>query len=127
MGRPKASKLTGKFYLRTDRKPDKNGKYAIYIDYNIGAKHARTDTEVWVEEKYWDATKKEVNTKHPQHKRLNGQLEKKRLDIDEAIYEYSQRGRLTIEILRSLVQGRTIQGKSKEDDNITYAEKVIND
>lgn len=50
MGRPKASKLTGKFYLRTDRNPDKNGKYAIYIDYNIGAKHARTDTEVWVEE-----------------------------------------------------------------------------
>lgn len=127
MGRPKASKLTGKFYLRTDRKPDKNGKYAIYIDYNIGAKHARTDTEVWVEEKYWDAAKREVNNKHPQHKRLNGQLEKKRRDIDESIYEYSQRGRLTIEILRSLVQGRTIQGKSKEDDFFTYAEKVIND
>jgi len=51
----------------------------------------------------------------------------KRRDIDEAIYEYSQRGRLTIEILRSLVQGRTIQGKSKEDDFFTYAEKVIND
>lgn len=127
MGRPKASKLTGKFYLRTDRNPDKNGKYAIYIDYNIGAKHARTDTEVWVEDKYWDATKREVNNKHPQHKRLNGQLEKKRRDIDEAIYEYSQRGRLTIEILRSLVQGRTIQGKSKEDDFFTYAEKVIAD
>lgn len=54
-------------------------------------------------------------------------MEKKRRDIDEAIYEYSQRGRLTIEILRSLVQGRTIQGKSKEDDFFTYAEKVIND
>lgn len=64
MGRPKASKLTGKFYLRADRNPDKNGKYAIYIDYNICAKHARTDTEVWVEEKYWDTTKKEVNTKN---------------------------------------------------------------
>lgn len=127
MGRPKASKLTGKFYLRTDRNPDKNGKYAIYIDYSIGAKHARTDTEVWVEEKYWDATKKEVNSKHPQHKRLNGQLEKKRRDIDEAIYDYSQRGRLTIDILRSLVQGRTIQGKSKEDDFFTYAQKVIDD
>lgn len=33
MGRVKASKITGKFYLRTDRNPDKNGKYAIYLDY----------------------------------------------------------------------------------------------
>lgn len=54
-------------------------------------------------------------------------MEKKRRDIDEAIEEYSQRGRLTIEILRSMVQGRTIQGKSKEDDFFSYAEKVIND
>lgn len=127
MGRPKASKLMGKFYLRKDRNADKNGKYAVYIDYSIGAKHAKTDTEVWVEEKYWDNTKKEVNSKHPQQKRLNNQLEKKRRDIDEAIYEYSQRGRLTIDILRSLVQGRTIQGKSKEDDFFTYAESVIID
>lgn len=127
MGRPKASKLTGKFYLRTDRNPDKNGKYAIYIDYNIGVKHARTDTEVWIEEKYWDASKREVNSKHPQRKRLNGQLEKKRRDIDEAIFEYTQLGRLNIDILRSIVQGKTISGKSKEDDFFTYGKKVIND
>ena len=36
MGRVKATKLTGKFYLRTDRNPDKNGKYAIYLDYVLG-------------------------------------------------------------------------------------------
>ena len=51
MGRVKATKLTGKFYLRTDRNPDKNGKYAIYLDYVLDTKHARTDTEVWIEEK----------------------------------------------------------------------------
>lgn len=127
MGRPKASKLTGKFYLRTDRTPDKNGKFAIYLDYNIGTKHARTDTEIWVEERYWDADKREVNNKHPQCKRLNGQLEKKRRDIDEAIFEYTQRGRLTIDILRALVQGRTIYGKSKKDDFFTYANGVYDD
>lgn len=35
MGRVKASKLTGKFYLRIDRKPDKSGKLPIYLDYTI--------------------------------------------------------------------------------------------
>ncbi len=127
MGRPKATKLTGKFYLRTDRNPDKNGRYAVYVDYTIGTKHARTDTDVWVEDKYWDVSKREINSKHPQCKRLNAMLEKKRRDIDEALFEYSQRGRLNIDILRAIVQGKTPQGKSKEDDFFTYANLVMED
>lgn len=40
MGRVKPIKITGKFFMRTDRKSGKNGKYAIYIDYTLGTKHA---------------------------------------------------------------------------------------
>ena len=36
MGRVKPSKMTGKFFLRTDRKPDKNEKHTIYLDYTLG-------------------------------------------------------------------------------------------
>lgn len=31
MGRRKPTKITGRFFLRTDRKPDKNGKYANLV------------------------------------------------------------------------------------------------
>ena len=81
MGRLKATKLTGKFYLRTDRKADQNGKYAIYLDYVVGTQHARTETGVWIEEKYWDADKRVINRKHPQCAYLNNLLENKRIEI----------------------------------------------
>ena len=127
MGRVKPTKMTGKFFLRkTDRKPDKNGKYAIYIDYTLGTKHAKTDTEIWIEEKYWDASRREVSRKHPQCSRLNYQLQKKRQDIDDAIYDYSQRnkGFITIDRLRAIVQGRS-EGKIADSDFVDYAIKTI--
>lgn len=126
MGRVKPTKMTGKFFLRTDRKPDKNGKYAIYLDYTLGDKHAKTDTEIWIEEKYWDTNKREVSRKHPQSARLNHQLQKKRQDIDDALFDYSQRnkGRITIETLRSIVQGRSV-GKVADSDFVAYAIDTI--
>lgn len=121
MGRVKASKLTGKFYLRTDRNADKNGKYAVYLDYAMGTKHARTDTEVWVEEKYWDVDKREVSRKHSQYMYLNKQLELKKQKIDNAIWDYTQNNKhLTIDTLRSIVQGRPM-GKSADRDFVAYA------
>lgn len=125
MGRVKATKLTGKFYLRTDRNPDKNGKYAIYLDYVLDTKHARTDTEVWIEEKYWDAEKREIMRKHPQYARLTNHIEKKRQTIDDAIYDYLQKKkRLTIDVLRSLVQGRPID-KTADTDFVEYATETM--
>ena len=126
MGRLKPTKMTGKFFLRTDRKPDKNGKCAIYLDYTLGTKHAKTDTDIWIEEKYWDASKREVSRKHPQCARLNHQLQKKRQKIDDALYDYSQqnKGRITIDTLRSIVQGRSI-GKVADSDFVAYAIETI--
>lgn len=125
MGRVKASKLTGKFYLRKDRKPDTNGKLPIYLEYVMGTKHARTETGVWVEETYWDETNKSVSRKHPQSARLNNQLEQKRRTIDEQIYEFMQKNsRLTIDNLRAIVQGRP-NGKSAKTDFVNYAIETI--
>ena len=125
MGRVKPTKIEGKFYLRTDRNPDKNGKFAIYLDYVIGTKHARTDTEVWVEEKYWDADKRQVSRKHPQCARLNKQLEMRRREIDDAIFDYTQKSkRLNIDTLRAIVQGRPM-GKSADTDFVEYATETI--
>lgn len=125
MGRVKASKLTGKFYLRKDRKPDANGKLPIYLEYVMGTKHARTETGVWIEEAYWDEANKAVSRKHPQSARLNNQLEQKRRSIDEQIYEFTQKNsRLTIDNLRAIVQGRP-NGKSAKTDFVNYAIETI--
>lgn len=125
MGRVKASKLTGKFYLRKDRKPDTNGKLPIYLEYVMGTKHARTETGVWVEEAYWDEANKAVSRKHSQSARLNNQLEQKRRTIDEQIYEFTQKNsRLTIDNLRAIVQGRP-NGKSAKTDFVNYAIETI--
>ena len=126
MGRPKPTKLKGKLFLRTDRKADKNGKYPIYIDYTIGAKHARIASEVWIEEKFWDVKNGEVSSSHPLAVSLNRQLSKELLKIDARILEYSEKHRINIDILRSLVQNKPItKGARANDDFIDYAKKVI--
>ena len=124
MGRLKATKLTGKFYLRTDRKADQNGKYAIYLDYVVGTQHARTETGVWIEEKYWDADKRVINRKHPQCAYLNNLLENKRIEIDSALLEHCKLNkRVSIQVIRDIVQGK-YNGKSMEVDFVDYALKI---
>lgn len=126
MGRLKASKMTGKFYLRKDRGTDKNGKCAIYLDYTLGQKHARVETGVWIEEKYWDERKRMVSNKHPQCTRLIQQLELKRRKIDDAIYDYSlSHQHINIMELRNIVQGKPLNGVCKDSDFVDYAIETI--
>jgi len=125
MGRPKPTKIKGNLILRTDRKPDGNGRYCVYIDYVLQSNHAKVATEIWVEEKYFDKKKKEISSTHPFATKLNRQLDIQRRQIDERIFDYSQKHRLTIEALRSLVQGRTVpKGAKSTDDFIEYAIRV---
>lgn len=125
MGRPKPTKRKGNFVLRTDRKADANGRYCVYIDYVLQSRHAKVATEVWVEEKYWDSKKRQVSALHPLSTKLNRQLEIQRREIDERIYDYSQKHRLTLDALRALAQGRTVpKGAKSTDDFVEYAKKV---
>ena len=125
MGRPKPTKIKGNFILRTDRKADSNGRFCVYIDYVLQSRHAKVATEVWVEEKFWDNKKRQVTTTHPLSTKLNRQLEIQRREIDERIYDYSQKHRLTLDALRALAQGRTVpKGAKSTDDFVEYAKKV---
>ena len=125
MGRPKPTKIKGNYTLRTDRKADCNGRYCVYIDYVLQSRHAKVATEVWVEEKYWDSKKRQVSASHPFSTKLNRQLENQRREIDERIYDHSQRHRLTLDALRALAQGRTVpKGTKSTDDFIEYAIRV---
>lgn len=125
MGRPKPTKIKGNFTLRTDRKADANGRYCVYIDYVLQSRHAKVATEVWVEEKFWDSKKREVSNSHPLSTKLNRQLEIQRREIDERIYDYSQKHRLTLDALRALAQGLTVpKGAKSTDDFVEYAKKV---
>lgn len=125
MGRPKPTKIKGNFILRTDRKADANGRYCVYIDYVLQSRHAKVATEVWIEEKYWDNKKRQVSASHPLSTKLNRQLEIQRREIDERIYDYSQKHRLTLDALRALAQGKTVpKGTKATDDFVEYAKKV---
>ena len=125
MGRIRTSKIEGKFYLRTDRNADKSGRYAIYLDYVLGTKHARTDTGVWIEEKFWDAAKREISRKHPQYACFTNQMQRKKQSIDNAVYDYMQNSKhLNIETLRVIVQGRQM-GKTADIDFVAYAIEVV--
>ena len=125
MGRPKSTKIKGNLILRTDRKADSNGRYCVYIDYVLQSRHAKVATEVWVEEKYFDKKKKEISSTHPFASKLNRQLDIQRRQIDERIFDYSQKHRLTLDALRALAQGRTVpKGAKATDDFIEYAIKV---
>lgn len=126
MGRPIPTKLVPKFYLRTDRKADKNGRYSIYIDYHIGTKHARTDTKIWVEEKHWNHKNQQISSSHPFAEKLNRELERVRLKIDSRILDYSAQHRINIHVLRDLVQDRPLSKSVRsKDDFIEFAKRVI--
>lgn len=128
MGRPKPTKLKGNLTLRTDRKADANSRYCVYIDYVLQSKHAKAATEVWVEEKYFDKKKKEISSTHAFATKLNRQLDIQRREIDERIYDYSLKHRLTIDALRALVQGKVVpKGVRNTDDFVDYAKMVIED
>ncbi len=125
MGRPKPTKIKGNFILRTDRKADANGRYCVYIDYVLQSRHAKVATELWIEEKFWDSKKRQVSASHPFSTKLNRQLEVQRREIDERIYDYTQKHRLTLDALRALAQGRTVpKGAKSTDDFVEYAKKV---
>lgn len=125
MGRPKPTKIKGNFVLRTDRKADANGRFCVYTDYVLQSRHAKVATEIWVEEKFWDSKKRQVSTSHPLSTKLNRQLEIQRREIEERIYDYSQKHRLTLDALRALAQGRTVpKGVKSTDDFVEYAKKV---
>ncbi|MDR0331854.1 MAG: tyrosine-type recombinase/integrase [Dysgonamonadaceae bacterium] len=119
MGRIRKSKPTANFVLRTDRKADNNNKYHVNIQYYHNRLPAKGQTDVWVNEKDWDADNQRVKKSEPQYIRYNLMLDKKKNEVDALILDF--KGKLTIEILRSMTQGTyNSEPKIDEVDFIQY-------
>lgn len=107
MGRKKILNPEGKFLLRTNLGPDSLGRYHVNLQYIVDRKQAMCTTGIWLKESEWDALAQRVRPCHGQAKRLNNQLYAIRAKVDDLIIEFvtSGRGHLSVEIVRSMMQG----------------------
>lgn len=122
MGRKKSLRNVGKFFLRTDREPNRMGEYPIYIQYTLDGKIAKGETGVWVKEKDWDANRQRVRSTHRMATRLNQVLDEKKLYIDTEVLLYlgPSAHRITIDVLRRIVQGKPLEEGKIDADFIQY-------
>lgn len=122
MGRKKSLRNAGKFFLRTDREPNRMGEYPIYIQYTLDGKVAKGETGVWVKEKDWDAGKQRVRSAHRLTARLNLVLDEKKLYIDTEVLLFlgPSAQRITIDVLRRIVQGKPLDEERPDVDFIQY-------
>lgn len=122
MGRKKSLRNAGKFILRTEREPNRQGEYPVYIQYTLDGKVARGETGVCVKEKDWDASKQRVRSTHRMATKLNQVLDEKKLYIDTEVLLFvgPSSQRITIDILRRIVQGKPFAEEKPEVDFIQF-------
>lgn len=125
MGRIKSTKNAGILKLRKDVKPKQNGEYAIYLHYTLDRKVAKGDAGVWVKEKDWDCAKQRVKSSNPNHSALNQRLKNYVNRVDSMIFDYSGSKRITIDVLREMVQDRWNPSKQQDVDFIELAKDVV--
>lgn len=81
----KKNKIEGRFWLRKDQRPNKEGRYPIYIDYSIGTTHARASTKVRVKESEWNAISQEIVSSDEEINKMNLRLQMLKQAIDYRI------------------------------------------
>ncbi len=131
MGRKKADRPTGKFKLRTDQSKD-DGKYTLYLEYSLNRKFAKTTTEYKFKPSEWDDKNQKAKGTVSNYNRINGQLSKLKNGIDAAIIDYldktkgNTKRRLTIDILRAIVQRKLLStlGKIENDEFFAMAKQL---
>lgn len=119
MGRVKSKFPTGNIVIK-NKKPNKEGKVALYLCYNINTTPVTITTDIFVKPEDWDSKTQTVKSKNPAAARLNNQLKLQREKVDEQIMEYE--GRLTADIVRKMLKGEFAQQNDpKKIDFIQYA------
>lgn len=134
MGRKKADRPTGKFKLRTDQSKS-DGVFTLYLEYTLNRKFAKTSTEFKFKSSEWDDKNQKVKGTVANYNRINGQLAKLKTNIDASILDYLDKNkgntkrRLTIEILRAIVQQKPITtlGKVENEEFFIMAIKLQED
>ena len=119
MGRVKSKFPTGNIVIK-NKKPNKEGKVALYLCYNINTTPVTITTDIFVKPDDWDSKTQSVKSKNPAAARLNNQLKLQREKVDEQIMAYE--GRLTADIVRKMLKGEFAQQNDpKKIDFIQYA------
>jgi len=119
MGRIKAKYPKGNFVIK-NKKPNAQGKVALYLLYNINTTPVALTTGIFIKPEEWDSNTQMVKAKNPAAARLNNQLKLQRDRVDEQIMNYE--GHLTAEIVRKMLKGEfEIKNDPKKIDYIQYA------
>ena len=119
MGRVKSKFPTGNIVIK-NKKPNKEGKVALYLCYNINTTPVTITTDIFVKPEDWDSKTQTVKSKNPAAARLNNQLKLQREKVDEQIMAYE--GHLTADIVRKMLKGEFAQQNDpKKIDFIQYA------
>lgn len=119
MGRVKSKFPTGNIVIK-NKKPNKEGKVALYLCYNINTTPVTITTDIFVKPDDWDSKTQTVKSKNPAAVRLNNQLKLQREKVDEQIMAYE--GHLTADIVRKMLKGEFAQQNDpKKIDFIQYA------
>lgn len=119
MGRVKSKFPTRNIVIK-NKKPNKEGKVALYLCYNINTTPVTITTDIFVKPEDWDSKTQTVKSKNPAAARLNNQLKLQREKVDEQIMAYE--GRLTADIVRKMLKGEFAQQNDpKKIDFIQYA------
>lgn len=119
MGRVKSKFPTGNIVIK-NKKPNKEGKVALYLCYNINTTPVAITTDIFVKPEDWDSKTQTVKSKNLAAARLNNQLKLQREKVDEQIMAYE--GHLTADIVRKMLKGEFVQQNDpKKIDFIQYA------
>lgn len=126
MGKAKSLNNSGKFILRTDLRANSRGEYPLYVQYTLDRKVAKGECEVSVKEEDWNEQKQVVRASNSSYRILNSRLADKKRKVDNDIYEYSKTGkRITIDVLREIVQGTYDPNRQSKIDFVEYVEQDL--
>lgn len=128
MGRPKSLSNDGRFVLRKSLGANKKGEYHVYLQYTLDRKQALGVTGVWVKEEDWDETNQKVKQSNSLSARLNGVLKKKKDDVGLLKIEFAEKNpgkRITIDILRKMLQGKYDPNEREIVDFVSLVKEVL--
>ncbi len=102
------------------------GEHPVYITYSTDRKTAKTDTTVWVKHEYWNDSRQCVKASHPRCEQLNAMLQVKRHEIDDRLVELNPEVSLTIDLLRKIVKGKSIdESEECNRDFVDFASEIM--
>lgn len=128
MGRKKSLNNEGRFILYKHNGPNGAGEYPVYLRYNIDRKMAIGAVGVWIKETDWDEIAQKVKPTNVQSARYNGILKKKKTEVDGMIIDYqanSNNKRITIDIIRQMVQGTFDPNKREVVDFMQITKEAL--